>query len=544
MKTKILWLISLTKGYRKLILFPLMLNVLSVFLSIAFVELTKILFERINNDVKSLFFCISLLVITKVLELFCEQREMYLREKACAKLENIYTLRVFENIFRSTRHELQNIHSGDEMSRLTTDVSVIAQCVTYTIPTIIYASVQLVATSIYLLFVQSSLTIAIICIMPIMILLGKHYTNRIVPISREIRLEDSNVNEYMQEHLQKHEMLVSFGVTSFIVGKVRLLQDKLFSSIKRRIFLDIVAESFVDIGFVLGYLAIIIWGVIGIQNESFTYAMLIVFMQLVGQLQRPFIFFKTQFPAFINSFASLERLQELEDMEKEDITYNIHLESSVGVKFQNVFFKYPRCDKWILNDFTFDFTPGSITALIGETGIGKSTILRLILAFNTPNKGYIELYNNTKNVSVNAGTRCNCTYVPQGNTILSGTIRYNLKMGNLHATDREIKEALYNAAAEFVLNDLPNGLETIVGENGFGLSEGQAQRIAIARGLLHKGQLLLLDEPTSALDDITEKTFLNRLHNCRQNKTIIIISHKREVANYVDKTVLLEKTLY
>ena len=540
MKTKIGWLIGLTKGYRKLIFYPLMLNILSVFLSIAFVELTKILFEGVNNDVSFLSFCISLLVITKVLELFCEQREMYLREKACAKLENIYALRLFENTFKSARHELQNIHSGDEMSRLTTDVSVIAQCVTYTIPTIIYASVQLIATSIYLLFVQSSLTVAIICIMPIMILSGKQYTKKIVPISRDIRLEDSSVNEYMQEHLQKHEMLVSFGVTSFIVDKVRALQDKLFSSIRRRIFLDVVAESFVDIGFALGYLAIIIWGVFGIQNGTFTYAMLIVFMQLVGQLQRPFIFFKTQFPALMNSYASIERLQELENMEKEDATYNVRLEGAVGVKFQNVFFKYSKSDKWVLNDFTFDFAPGSITALIGETGIGKSTILRLILAFNTPNKGYVELYNSQKNVSANSSTRCNCTYVPQGNSILSGTIRYNLKIGNLYATDREINEALYNAAADFVLNDLPKGLDTIVGENGLGLSEGQAQRIAIARGLLHNGQLLLLDEPTSALDDITEKIFLDRLHNKRSNKTIIIISHKKEVGNYVDNTLLLE----
>jgi len=540
MKTKIGWLIGLTKGYRKLIFYPLMLNILSVFLSIAFVELTKILFEGVNKDVSFLSFCISLLVITKVLELFCEQREMYLREKACAKLENIYALRLFENTFKSARHELQNIHSGDEMSRLTTDVSVIAQCVTYTIPTIIYASVQLIATSIYLLFVQSSLTVAIICIMPIMILLGKQYTKKIVPISRDIRLEDSSVNEYMQEHLQKHEMLVSFGVTSFIVDKVRALQDKLFSSIRRRIFLDVVAESFVDIGFALGYLAIIIWGVFGIQNGTFTYAMLIVFMQLVGQLQRPFIFFKTQFPALMNSYASIERLQELENMEKEDATYNVRLEGAVGVKFQNVFFKYSKSDKWVLNDFTFDFAPGSITALIGETGIGKSTILRLILAFNTPNKGYVELYNSQKNVSANSSTRCNCTYVPQGNSILSGTIRYNLKIGNLYATDREINEALYNAAADFVLNDLPKGLDTIVGENGLGLSEGQAQRIAIARGLLHNGQLLLLDEPTSALDDITEKIFLDRLHNKRSNKTIIIISHKKEVGNYVDNTLLLE----
>lgn len=536
---KIKWIINLTKGYRRMIIIPLVLNVLSVFLSIIFVELTKILFEGIASDLSFLVFCLSLLVFTKILELFCEQREVYLHEKACAKLENVFTLQVFEKLFKSTRSDLQNIHSGDEMSRLTTDVSVIAQCVTYTIPTIIYAFVQLIATSVYLLFVQPSLTITIICIMPAMILLARSYGKRIVPVSRDIRLKDSAVNEYMQEHLQKHEMLVSYGVTSFIVEKVRSLQNKLFSSIQKRIFLDIVAESFVDVGFALGYLAIIVWGVFGIQNGTFTYAMLIVFMQLVGQLQRPFIFFKTQFPALMNSFASVERLQEIENLHKEDAGNCVRFKDEVGVRFQNVYFKYPECSKWVLEDFTFDFACGSITALIGETGIGKSTVFRLILSFNTPQNGTVEFYNGMKKEIACAQTRCHCTYVPQGNTILSGTIRYNLLIGNLHASDAEIKEALHIAAADFVLTELPNGLDTVVGENGLGLSEGQAQRIAIARGLLHDGQLLLLDEPTSALDDATEKCFLERLYRNRLNKTIVIISHKNEVANYVDRTLML-----
>lgn len=534
------WLYHLTVGHRVQIVIPLILNIIAIFLSIAFVELTKILFDNIGTTLYYFVLLIFGLISTKILQLFCEESEIYLREKANAELENFFTLKNFAYLFSAKTADAQNIHSADDMSRLTTDVSIVTQTVTYTIPVIIYAIFQLIITLIYLLWLQPGLTLGIICIMPIMLLLGNHYTKKILPISRSIRSNDTIVNEYMQEHLQHHEILVAYGLKKYLITKVKSLQDELYKSIKKKINLDIAAETFVELGFSLGYLIILIWGAYGIRQGNFTYSLLIVFMQLLGQLQRPFIFFKTEYPALINSFASIERLIEIENLPKEEENNRLMLQGAIGIKFSNVTFKYSRNDRLIFDNFSFDFPPNSTTAIIGETGIGKSTLFRLILSFQRPSKGTIFFYNGSSSIEATDIARCNCTFIPQGNSLISGTVRYNLLLGNPNANNEDIKDALFHAAAEFVYEDLPNGVDTVIGERGIGLSEGQAQRIAIARGLLHGRNIILLDEPTSALDQETEQKLLQRLSCKFYNKTVLIISHKKSISKYVDQTLLID----
>lgn len=177
---------------------------------------------------------------------------------------------------------------------------------------------------------------------------------------------------------------------------------------------------------------------------------------------------------------------------------------------------------------------------MGETGAGKSTLIRLILALFTPEKGYITLYNDTEEVAASTLSRCNLVYVPQGNTLLSGTIRENLLLGNPHATEAELKEVLYAAVAEFVF-DLKDRFDTHLGEGGAGLSEGQAQRLAIARGLLRPGGILLLDEPTSSLDGKTERTLLKRLATRMTGKTVILITHRNQAASSYAATITIER---
>ena len=205
------------------------------------------------------------------------------------------------------------------------------------------------------------------------------------------------------------------------------------------------------------------------------------------------------------------------------------MEGSVGIRFEEVNFCYPDGKRNVLENFTHDFKPGSLTAIVGETGAGKSTLLRLILALFLPDKGQIYLYNKQETAVVSPQTRCNLSYVPQGNTLVSGTIRDNLKMGKPGATEDEMRAALHVAAADFVYT-LPEGLDTRCGEQGVGISEGQAQRIAIARGLLRPGNILLLDEPSSSLDSATEKLLLERLSKQIQGKTLILITHRETVA--------------
>lgn len=530
------WLSIISQGYKMRIGVPILLNVVAVFMSLLFVEITQRLLGGTVSDIGLFVF---LLVMTKILQLTFEQAEMYIREVTSAKMENALSLRIFSSLFNSRITEEQALHSGDEMYRLTSDVGSVIQSVTYVIPVMIYALVQLVATCCYLMTIQPTLTLILASIMPLAIVVGQYYTKRMIPISREVRVCDSKVNAFMQEHLQHHELISTLRKNNYIKERLQGLQTLLFRKQKSKITLDIAAESFVDIGFAIGFLAIFIWGVYGIKDKTFTYAQLIAFMQLTGQVQRPFVLFKAQYPALVSSFASAERLLQVESLPKEEMGESLQLKGAVGVKFEDVSFQYSDNSRWIHKNFSHDFRPGSVSAIIGETGSGKSTLLRLILSIITPTKGTVLLYNENKAYKASPLTRGNCVYVPQGNSIISGSIRYNLLLGNLDASDGDMHKALYNAAAEFVMNDFPDGLDTIVGEGGLGISEGQAQRIAIARSFLCSGGIILMDEPTSALDTDTERLFLERLSSTMNGKTIIIITHKHEIREYVSGIVTI-----
>lgn len=215
---------------------------------------------------------------------------------------------------------------------------------------------------------------------------------------------------------------------------------------------------------------------------------------------------------------------------------SIHLKGAVGVRFTDVSFMYDDGEEEVLSVLNEDFTPGSMTAVLGETGAGKTTLIRLILALIRPTKGCVTMYDAVREVEVSPQTRGNLVYVPQGNTLFSGSIRENLLLGNPNATDEQLWEVLRMACAEFVLS-LPEGLETKCGEQGGGLSEGQAQRIAIARSLLRQGSVLLFDEATSALDPDTERRLLQRLAEARGGRTVIFITHRPSVLDYCDRVL-------
>ena len=251
-------------------------------------------------------------------------------------------------------------------------------------------------------------------------------------------------------------------------------------------------------------------------------------------------------PAIISSFTAAERLLELEETPLEEDGEPIRFEHGAGIRFTNVTFAYDEHSRKILHDASYDFSPGSTTAIMGETGAGKTTLLRLVLALLKPQEGSVEIYGQDADnaVAVSARTRCNLVYVPQGNSLFSGTLRWNLQMGKPEATDEEMQEALRLACADFV-RTLPNGLDTHIGEGGAGLSEGQAQRIAIARALLRQGSILLLDEATSALDQQTEKQLIENLVEHHKHlpvkPTLIFITHRPAVVDYCSQVITLTK---
>jgi ABC-type bacteriocin/lantibiotic exporter with double-glycine peptidase domain len=246
-------------------------------------------------------------------------------------------------------------------------------------------------------------------------------------------------------------------------------------------------------------------------------------------------------PVFVNSLTSSERLIELEELPLEPSLPPYNMSGSVGVRFDNVTYRYTDNGRIVLSDFSHDFRPGTFTAILGETGAGKTTLLRLMLSLISASDGSIRLYNDKEEVKASVATRCNFSYVPQGNTLFSGTIRDNLLMGNPSATTEQMRNALHTAMADFVF-DLPEGLDTVCGEHGGGLSEGQAQRITIARAILRPCSILLLDEATSALDNTTERQLLLNINNSLSDTTIIFVTHRLAAVEFATEQITISKT--
>ncbi len=539
------WLYRHAGAFKATIVLCIVLNVLTVAFSLLFVEVTKIFMEAVERGED---FSFSLLIVSlttlKLGNIFFEGFKSYLRETKSFQMNNELSLKFFRELFDGGVSYNERIHSGDSLSRLTTDVFSVSNCLIGAIPELLYAVVQFAATCAYLAWIDPALTLAVVLIMSVNIMFGQSYAKKLLPISREIRIADSEKYQFMQEHLQHHELIVTLEKTEFIWNRLKELQTKVYEKILAVTKLNVLAMTLIDSALNVSYIVILVWGIYGIQRGTFTYAELIVFLQLAEQIQVPFMQFNHNYPQLITSMASVERLMDFENLPKEDNSNAIKFSVPVGIEFSNVNFRYKDDSRWIYRDFNHNFAPGSVTAVVGETGAGKSTLLRMFLATLTPNSGSVSFYGNEhgtlKKYSASPRTRVNCVYVPQGNSLISGTIRYNLLLGKTDATEAEMREALYAAAADFVINDFPDGLDTTIGEGGLGISEGQAQRIAIARSFLRPGKVILMDEPTSALDAETEKMFLTRLTNKVHEKTIVIVTHKKEVCKYVSEVVTIK----
>lgn len=463
----------------------------------------------------------------------------YLQTTTEIKLKNRLRKRLFNILLHlqtdgGTRH-----HSGDVLNRIQEDVRVVASSFAVSLPNLLGTALQFAAAFVFLLLLDVRLALVIIVVVPLGMLVGKYITGRVRHLTHDIRKNDSQVQSHLQESIQHLSVIQSLEYVDASSAALDGLQGNLYGSELRRTRFSVVSRGFMSLALQAGHVIAFIWGVTGISRGTVTYGMMTAFLQLIGQIQRPLVEMSSQLPAIIHSTASIDRLMELESLPREEVAEPQLLEGVVGVRMSDVSFAYPDAGENVLTDFSYDFKPGTRTAIVGPTGVGKSTLIKLLLSLLKPAKGSIEVYNAEDSAAVSPATRSNLVYVPQGNTLFSGTVKDNLLMGNPEASDSQLEEVLHTSAADFVFS-LPNGIDTQCFEAGAGLSEGQAQRIAIARALLRPGSILLLDEFSSALDAATETQLMERLTSRLPHHTMIFITHREKIIDYCDSILRLD----
>lgn len=537
------WLWKTTTGLRLPIACNALFGTLQVGTSLSFIWVSKRLVDMATGMADGSFVFYAVLMVSCVIcQLSFSAVTKRLETRTEMRMANKLRRWLFSHVMTSRWMGRESMHTGDMLNRMEEDVAVVANLLCRELPSVWVTLVRLTAAFVFLLVLDIRLAVILVFIMPLALLGSRRYVRRMRLLTKEIRTTDSRVQTHLQENLQHRTLISTLERTGHVVRLLDALQSDLYLLVSRRTDFSIFSRTVVQFGFAAGYTTAFLWGVYGLWQGTVTFGTVTAFLQLVNQVQRPVVEIGNQLPVFVHTFIAVERLEELATLEPEQQGAPIRLKGIPGIRLVKVSFSYPDGGRTVIDGFTHDFRPGSLTAVIGETGVGKSTLMRLLLALLLPDKGKIVFYDTDREAVASPLTRCNIVYVPQGNTLLNGTIRDNLLLGNPDATEEELHRVLHLSVADFV-HELPDGLDTPCGELGAGLSEGQAQRISIARGLLRPGGILLLDEPTSSLDGETERTLLRRLAEQVRDKTLILVTHKETASRFCTDTVTLTGNL-
>ena len=532
------WFIDNSRGIRLNILVRIMAGLLQTVLALCVVWLSKRLIDDVamTGTMGEMAVQALLIAAAVVAGVSIRQLNQYLANKAFIKKVAELRLAIFSQLFNRRLFEANDIHSGDVTSRMAKDIDAVSETLAVQLPQVVVMTIQLVGAFLLMRWFDSRLAWALILITPLAIIIGKYISHRLKRITLSIREDESRIMARIQESVELNVVLRALQGERWMQDRVEELQDRQTANYIRRSRFMVFSRFALGCTFGLGYMLAFVWGAYGLRTGAITFGVMTSFLQLVGQIQQPILSLLGAFPSIIYSTASIDRLKEMEHGEEkqpcdgEDITTRTLL----GIRMDNVTFRYAKGDREVMSNFSHDFRPGTKTAILGTTGAGKTTLFRLILNFIQPDSGEVTFYGNGFNHAADKSMRKNVVFVPQGNTLISGTIRNNLQMAKPDASDEELHTALHTSCADFVF-DLPQGIDTVLSEHGGGLSEGQAQRIAIARGLLRPGAVFLLDEISSALDEDTERELFSRLFAARPSTTILLITHRKKVASLCDE---------
>ena len=535
------WLWIAWRGNRLQAALNAIVGLLSVGVSLTQVWAVKHAIDVASGDEQgNIYMAVAFMGVLILIDFALNISGIWIRNLLGIKAQNRMQQRVLDRILRSEWRGKESRHSGDVLNRLEFDVTNVVNFLTETLPSALSVLAMFIGAFSYLASMEWRLAVLVAAMVPLFVIVSKIYIRQMRGLTRQVRDSDSKVQAFMQEITQNRMLVKTLESGGFMINRLENTQSELRRNVVRRTSFSVFSNFILNFGFTLGYLVAFLWAAVRMSAGTLSFGGMTAFLQLVSKIQGPARSLTKLVPAFVSVFTAAERLMELEEDPLEEQGDPIMLDAPCGVRLDNVSYAYQDGETNVIDNLSFDFRPGCCTAILGETGAGKTTLVRMLLALLQPQSGSLHIYNNVEERLLTPRLRANFVYVPQGNTLLSGTIRENLCLGKHNATDEEMREALIKSCAEFVF-DLPDGLDTACAEKGGGLSEGQAQRICIARALLRNRSVMLFDEATSALDPDTERRLLKNIL-ASHDKTIIFITHRLAVVDYCDDVLRVEKT--
>lgn len=491
----------------------------------------------------SLFFAIFKIILIIILQgalniLYCN-----ILIRAMGKIDIKMKQGLFNCLLNKKWTKINEYHSGELLNRFTSDVDIIIEGVVSIVPSAIALGTRLIAGLAVLFSIEPKLTFIVIVFGIFISIAAKIYSKHFKYLHKALQSANGVVRSFIQECIENIVVIKSYANNNIVSSRLKDKQLKALKLMYKKQTISNIADTGVYILFTGGYYAALVWGAFRISAGSITFGMLTAFLQIIEQIKAPMRNISGLVPAFYSMIASAERLIELENIDDETFTEgqsdaNELYKDMISVNFDNVTFSY-KDDDTVLENASAVINKGEIVAIAGPSGIGKSTMMKLILALIEPQSGSVYIRLNGKNIPIDASLRKLFAYVPQGNMILSGTIRENIAFCKPNASEDEITEAAKLAMIYDFITTLPEGFDTVIGERGLGLSEGQIQRIALARAFLSDAPILLLDEATSALDEENEKGLIKNIKSLKI-KTCIIISHRHKTLEMCDRIIELK----
>ncbi|MBE6926598.1 MAG: ABC transporter ATP-binding protein [Ruminococcaceae bacterium] len=524
------WLISQFRPYRLQITGLLLLQCVVSLLSAVSVIVNKYLVDRATDGL-GLSWGITIMLLatalTVIINLFVQMWMITFNEKCCFSIRTA----VYKKLLRTRMQALRKFHSEDVLTRLTSDIEMVTGGALHILINGVGTVVKLISAFLLLYYYNAGLALAVLLITPIGMGTFLLLSGRMRYVQENYQKSEGAYRVFLQESLRNMEVVKAFSAEENSERKLEALRDERMGWTVKIRRLQTVTRTMVHVTFTMGTTLAFLVGVVQIAEKTISYGTMTAFLALVGQVQSPVLSLGEMARRMITILASVPRIMEIGELSQDEPAMVAVQSGPVTLRGEKITFAYE--NEEIFRDFSFTVAPGEKVAVTGQSGAGKTTLIKLLLGFALPQGGSLTI----GDLPVCAATRQYFSYVPQGNTLFQGTIRENLLMADPDAGEADMWTALEMACAKDFVEKLPNGLDTPIGEKATGISEGQAQRIAIARAMLRKAPILIFDEATSALDEETEARILGNICNQKRDTAYIIITHRPQALQYCDKRI-------